>query len=61
MATRRARGVLISCAAHRREVDIGLTDRVRQFRQGMKEIGYIEGESVTIAGVRTKSIGYQRW
>jgi putative tryptophan/tyrosine transport system substrate-binding protein len=26
----------------------GLTDRVRQFRQGMKEIGYIEGENVTI-------------
>jgi putative tryptophan/tyrosine transport system substrate-binding protein len=26
----------------------GLTDRVRQFRQGMKEIGYIEGENVAI-------------
>jgi putative ABC transport system substrate-binding protein len=26
----------------------GLTDRVRQFRQGMKEIGYVEGENVAI-------------
>jgi putative tryptophan/tyrosine transport system substrate-binding protein len=26
----------------------GLTDRVRQFRQGMKEIGSIEGENVAI-------------
>jgi putative ABC transport system substrate-binding protein len=25
-----------------------LTDRVRQFRQGMKEIGYVEHENVTI-------------
>jgi putative tryptophan/tyrosine transport system substrate-binding protein len=26
----------------------GLTDRVRHFRQGMKEIGYVEGENVAI-------------
>src|SRR5262245_12487894 len=26
----------------------GLTDRVRQFRQGMKEIGYVESENVGI-------------
>jgi putative ABC transport system substrate-binding protein len=26
----------------------GLTDRVRQFRQGMKEIGYVERENVAI-------------
>jgi putative tryptophan/tyrosine transport system substrate-binding protein len=26
----------------------GLTDRVRQFRQGMKEIGYVESENVAI-------------
>ena len=26
----------------------GLADRVRQFRQGMKEIGYVESENVAI-------------
>src|SRR6266446_3961115 len=26
----------------------GLTDRVRQFRQGMKEVGFVEGENVAI-------------
>jgi putative ABC transport system substrate-binding protein len=26
----------------------GLTDRLRQLRQGMKEIGYVEGENVAI-------------
>ena len=26
----------------------GLTDRVRQFRQGVKEVGYVEGENVAI-------------
>ena len=27
----------------------GLIDRLRGFRQGMKEIGYVEGENVAIA------------
>jgi putative ABC transport system substrate-binding protein len=27
----------------------GLVDRLRGFRQGMKEIGYVEGENVAIA------------
>ncbi len=26
----------------------GLTDRVRHFRQGVKEVGYVEGENVAI-------------
>ena len=32
----------------RRQVCYSLTDRLRAFRQGLKDIGYVEGENVTI-------------
>ena len=39
------------------------SDRMRAFRQGLKDAGHVDGENVTIdtAGARIKSIGYRRW
>jgi len=38
-------------------------DRLRGFRQGLKDTGYVEGETVAIeyAGGRVNSIGCLRW
>ena len=40
-----------------------LADRLRGFRQGLKDSGFIEGENVieSTAGPRTNSIGCRRW
>ena len=38
-------------------------DRVRAFRQGLKDTGFVEGENVTIdiAGPKINSTGFRRW
>jgi putative ABC transport system substrate-binding protein len=41
----------------------GFGDRLRGFRQGLKETGYIEGENVAIstAGPKVRSSRFRRW
>jgi putative ABC transport system substrate-binding protein len=37
-----------------------ITDRLRGFRQGLKDTGYVEGENVAIV-YRFAENGYRRW